>query len=274
MSEGAPVALPPLPDVGGKRFVLRSAAGAQATLGGLWFTLRRAELRWLALATILTNLLVFAGLLVGGLIAVPFVVDLFGIESRLWWWVVTISIGLGWVVASVLLALVLAGIVAGPFLDKLSERTERIVTGTVAQGPNAIVGAASAIKEAIFQLCLVVPVAALLFLIGLIPVAGAVISLVLGWAWSSLWVSLTFVSPATCRHGLSARQRLGFIFGNKFLFLGFGGIQALVPFLLVPLFAPALVVAGTRIYLQLAAHDRVDSRLSPEVKAALVASEG
>lgn len=266
------VVFPPMPDIGGRSFVFRGLTGGKAVFDGMWFTLRRKELRWLAIATILLNFVLFGALLVGGIAALPWVLDWWGVESTLMRWIVGIALGIGWAVLSVFLALALATVVAGPFLEALSVRTERLLTGLEpAPGPNPIIGALTGIKELVLQLLLVLPFTAVVIGIGLIPVVGSVAALVIGWIWTSMWVSISFVNPTTGRHGLTAGERIRFVFANKFLFVGFGGLQSLIPWLFVPLFAPALTVSGARIYLALAAHDRVKSKLSEPAKATLLA---
>lgn len=256
-----PAVLENLPDIGLRSPIPRALIGVRCVWQGLAFTIERPELRYLAAAAILINLVVFGGLLVGGWFAIPFFLDWLELESTAWRWVLGIALALVWAVLSIFFALLLSSVVASPFLEKLSERTERLLVGHAAQAPNVLVGAASAAKEVVLQLAFVLPFTLLVFLIGLIPLAGPPIALALSWTWASLWVSLSFVTPASTRHHLSAGERIHLIFSNKALFLGLGGIQSIFPWLLVPLCAPALAVAGTRIYLSLAAHGRVKSQL-------------
>jgi CysZ protein len=107
--------------------------------------------------------------------------------------------------------------------------------------------------------------------LNLVPVIGQVLSPVAAWCLTALWVSMTYTGQVGARHGLGARDRTRMLVGNFGLATGFGAVGG-IPFLsffLLPLLAPALVVGMTRLYLSLAAHGHVASKLTDDEKALL-----
>ena len=93
----------------------------------------------------------------------------------------------------------------------------------------------------------------------------------LAFVLTALWVGIGFTGNATARHGLSSAQRVRLVFSNKGLVIGFGAVGGIpfLSFLLLPLLSPALVVGGTRMFLALAAWDRIPSKLTDADKAAI-----
>lgn len=179
-----------------------------------------------------------------------------------------------WVLASVYLSLAICNVLSSPLFDLLSERTERHVVGapptpTALSLWTMVVDAARELRVQVVLLLIYIPVTLCILVLGVIPVVGTVLAPLLAWMWTSLWVSLTFTAQASARHRLGVRTRVGFLLRHLPLCLGFGGVQSLIPFLFVPWMAPALVVGGTRMYLQLAIWNRAPSLLSETQKQAL-----
>jgi uncharacterized protein involved in cysteine biosynthesis len=75
------------------------------------------------------------------------------------------------------------------------------------------------------------------------------------------------LSRSQARHALAARDRLGVLKHQTVAALGFGALGWALAF--VPFTAPLLVVGGTRMFLSLAAHDRVPSALTDAEKLRL-----
>ena len=232
--------------------------GAKATGDALVLTLTHPRLRWLALVTIAITFALFVGLAVGGWFALPLLLDELGLENRWGRLAAGIALGLLWTLLSVPLGILVAGVVNAPIYEVLSERTERLILGECCTPRfSLLTSIAHAVRELVLQVCLILPVAAVIFAIGLIPGVGQVAGVCLGWAWTSIWVGLEYMMPPVERHGLGLRARVRLVLRNKLLFLGFGSVPALFPWLLVPLCAPAFVVGGTRVFLSLKEHGRL-----------------
>lgn len=274
-------------DVAARSLGRRFSAGVHFAFSGASWAFSRKELRLLSALTIALNLVLYIGLLVLGFLYLDDVVRWIGPDPAKWegFWqsfmealqgLIKFVLAITWLLLSVFLALALGNVVAGPFFDLLSERTEALVVGRSLAPPFSLVGTVrTVVKELLVQLGLLgvyLPVVGVILVIGLLPVVGQILAPVLTWMWTALWVTMTFTTQATARHGLGTKARLRLLFSHKVMGVGFGGIASVVPFLLIPIFAPALVVGGTRLFLALAAHGHVPSRLS-EADKALIRSE-
>lgn len=277
---------PALPDLQKHSLPRQFVAGIRLAFSSIRWGYARPGLRfwaWLALAL---NLFVYVGVLLTGWDwmrvlaeylspandpqAAPWMITLIEIAQG----VIRFLFFTAWVLVSVYLSLAISNIISSPIFDLLSERTERHIVGAPPENdPSSawrlVMDAAQEFRVQICLLLVYVPVTLCILLLGLIPVVGTVAAPLLTWIWTSLWVTLTFTAQASARHRLGVRARFGLLIRHLPLCLGFGGVQSLVPFLFVPWMAPALVVGGTRMYLQLAIWDRVDSQLSDAEKEAL-----
>ncbi len=269
-------------DVSQASLTARVGSGIHFALAGVGLTLRRPDLRLLALLCVIINLVIY-----GGLAALGFwLIDGVGpdpsayegwLETAMEWarGALQVALLITWLLVSIWLAIFLGGLLCSPFFDLLSERTEQHLVGRHVGPPFSLAATVrSALLEMAVQLKLLfvyLPIALGILLVNLIPVVGQVLSSTLAWVWTAQWVTMTFAGPATARHGLTASQRMQLLFGNKALSTGFGAIGG-IPFLsffLLPLLSPALIVGMTRMYLALAAHDRVPSKLSEAEKRSL-----
>lgn len=241
-------------------FMTRFATGAGHLLWGLKMTLSQPALFLLSLAVVGVNLIVYfvllgAGYYYGGYVA-HYVAEKFPVVFR-WQWTETaaqVVLMIVWVLASIFIAIGVASALTGPLLDKLSERTETLLTGEVHAPPFTI---RSFIGETIIWLAITARSIGLgltaTIALCWIPVVGQVVPFCI----AALFVALNFIQPTAIRHGLKTRDRIRMLTNNKALLLGFGAPGSVFPFLLVPLLTPALVVGGTRLFLSLAAHQRV-----------------
>jgi uncharacterized protein involved in cysteine biosynthesis len=179
----------------------------------------------------------------------------------------------GWWMLSLFLSVLVSRLVSGSLLDTLSARCEGLyVEG--ASGARARLRALwRSVKEIGVQLLLLslhLPALALLFAIGKIPEAGPWLATILGWMWTSTWLTLSFIGSVSSRHGVSAIGRLRMVFRQKALCWGLGGLCALVPGLLLPLMLPGLICGGTKLFLALAAHEQVPSDLDASARELLL----
>lgn len=269
-------------DVGNASVTARVSGGIGFALAGVGLTLRRPELRWPALLAVLLNLVVYGAL---AWLGFTLLADVGPDPAAYEGWMRTVmewargalqvALLILWLLASIWVAILVGGLLASPLNDILSERTEELLVGRHVGPPFSLATTLRlALREIGVQvklLLIYLPVSLVILLANLIPVAGQLLSSTLAWVWTALWVTMTFAGPATARHDLRAGQRMRLLLDHKALSTGFGAIGG-VPFLsffLLPLLGPGLVVGMTRMYLALAAHDRVPSKLSEAEKVAL-----
>jgi uncharacterized protein involved in cysteine biosynthesis len=172
-----------------------------------------------------------------------------------------------------LFTLLVGGVVCDPFYDLVSEATEEILIGRTVGEPfsvsKVIAGIVRELGATVLRLAVYLVVAAPLWLVSLTGVGGVVAApLMLAWTWA--FVALEGVSRSQARHALAAGTRFSAVTSQKALAIGFGALGWIMAY--IPLTAPFLVVGGTRLFLALAAHDRLPSKLTPEEKARVKAS--
>jgi uncharacterized protein involved in cysteine biosynthesis len=203
--------------------------------------------------------------------AVDPVVALLGPTDAGWWLgVVAVVVAVAVRIAAVLLALVssvlVGSVVCDPFYDLLSERTEEIFVGRNVGPPftlaNVAAGVARELAATLLRLLVFMAVAIPLWLASFTPAAIVATPLSLVWTW--LFFAYEYLSRSLARHAVQPKDRFKPIFTHKAICVGFGATAWVVSF--VPFLAPFLVVAATRLYLGLAAFDRVPSRFSDEEK--------
>jgi CysZ protein len=228
----------------------RAAAGAWHVPAGFVFLLRHPRLWPLAaLPAILAVLLLFLGAVLGLYLgpsvessfapapdAAPVWVEL-PVSLLLW----TATIGSG-----VFLGLGIALLLAAPLLDRLSRQVEQRVRGrTALDGPGLRRELVQSLRGALYFLAAAPGV----FLLGLIPVIGPLLSML----WGGRAVAFQMTDPALTRRSLSFREkrrwhRTWLPESQGFGVAGMVGL--LVPFANF-LLAPALVTGGTLMVLGL-----------------------
>lgn len=173
----------------------------------------------------------------------------------LWYlaWLVAIVLG---VILTYVLVLLVGGIVASPFNDALSERTEQVLTGRAEvpqPGDTFIGGVLSSMRStaaitALYAL-LMIPV----LLLNFVPALGSMAAVVLGGLLGAFFITFEYADTVLARYGLRLRAKLRLLRTNLALALGFGlGTSLLlwVP-LLNMLCIPLAVVGGTALALAL-----------------------
>ncbi len=255
-------------------------------LRGQRLALGHPDLKRLSVVIIALNTFLYAGPVAGGSLALFFLDDWVHELIRQHQhrdWVTAATDGslevivqllwAGWWMLSLFLSVLVSRLVSGSLLDTLSARCEGLyVEG--ASGARARLRALwRSVKEIGVQLLLLslhLPALALLFAIGKIPEAGPWLATILGWMWTSTWLTLSFIGSVSSRHGVSAIGRLRMVFRQKALCWGLGGLCALVPGLLLPLMLPGLICGGTKLFLALAAHEQVPSDLDASARELLL----
>jgi len=250
-------ARPPAPARPG--FLRRVAAGAWHVPAGFVFLLRHPSLWPLAaLPAALTAVLLVAGLVLTWYF-VPRIEDALAPSAArvgdLLALVGSVALGLMTLATGALLGFALGLALAGPVLDRLSERTERLVGGNLppAPGRGLRFEAVQSLQTALF-FAVAVPLA---FLIGLVPIAGPP----LATAWGGFAVGFQLTDGPLARHGMAFKEKLEWHRRWRPESLGFGLVGLLA--LLVPLanflMAPALVVGATRLVLELRGLEREEA---------------
>lgn len=262
MTPTAP-AVESLPDVGAGSVVTRFSTGARFALGSIRYTLSHPSLLRAALVPMAVQLVLLTGLSVTSVkllqrltlrfIASPEALPLVG-RIGLW-----IGVGVVAVAAAAILTFFLGSIVCDPFYDRISERTEALVTGhqvAGSRGAGAILsGVARELWSTTVRLLVWLIGLGVLFVVSLVP-GVAVLGGPLSMAWTWLFVAVEVFARPQARGTAVGRARLVVVRQHLALSLGFGAGGWLITFL--PFTTPMLVVGGTRLYLALAAHGRLD----------------
>ncbi len=173
------------------------------------------------------------------------------------WWVVLIIFVPLMLLISYVSTIIFGGVVASPFNETLSGKTEKIVRGQLIATDGSLkgnaVGAArgvftAAVTASCYAACMI-PV----FLISVIPVAGSVVGGILGATVSSFFLAVEYTDHPLERRLYRWRDKIKMVWDNKPLTFGFGlGTSMLlwVPFLNF-LTMPIAVIGGTTVGLSL-----------------------
>jgi CysZ protein len=161
--------------------------------------------------------------------------------------------------SSVLVALLVAAVIAGPFNELLSETVERVARPDApAEGPLSIArlsrDAARAVATALQRLLLFLVIYVPLLLLSFVPVLGLVAAAA-ALVYTVFFLALNFTDPTLDRRRLGLSQKLAVARRASSAWLGFGSGILLVTFvpLLPLLLSPALVAGGTLFILDLEA---------------------
>lgn len=158
-------------------------------------------------------------------------------------------------------AVVVGSVVCDPFYDALSERTEALHVGRDVGAPfsiaTVVAGVGRELTATLLRLLIYGAVAVPLWVLAFTPAGVVATPLSLVWTW--LFFAWEFISRSMVRHAPAATARMRVLFAHKALFAGFGAVAWGLSFM--PLTAPLLVVAATRLYLTLAADGHVPTTL-------------
>jgi CysZ protein len=255
MDSAAPTGAPPRPN-----FLRRAAAGAWEVPAGFVFLARNPRLWPLAalpalLAVLLTGVFAFMGLLL-----VPRVdTTLAPTPGSLPEWLalpISLLLGMATVAAGAFLGFGLALALAAPLLDELSRRVEARARG---QAEDSSRGLRAEILDSLKGALYFLVAAPVVLLLGLVPLVGPLLSLMLG----ARAVALQMTDPALSRRGLRFADKRRWHSDWRVETQGFGlaGLVGLiVPFANL-LLGPALVTGGTLLVLEL--EDASGSRARP-----------
>jgi CysZ protein len=231
----------------------------------------------------LINVVVFSGAVYLGL-------DFFGStvveyipQGEAWYW--SVLYWFLWVVAVLLTAVlvffsftVVGNLIASPFNDLLSERTEEVLTGTANDEPfllrQFLRDALQTIILEAKKMWIFVVVMVLILPLNLIPGFGSAIYTVLAISLTLFFLCVEYLGFVMVRKRQFFREQKSYIFSRKFLMLGFGcGVMAV---LAIPFFQlcciPLAVVGATSLWceeeglveIEPATSAAVDSSLTPQ----------
>lgn len=242
--------------------------GSTVHLRALGLLRRHPELRRYVIVpigvTMAAAVLLYGGLLAVALPAVDRWVGAEGLLGELLRAVVVVLL-----LAAVGFVMVRVGVVLGsPWYGRLSERVEELATGTAPMSrptrpaePLTARGIAHdlgrALRFELAKLAVVLPIAGLLLLTNLIPVAGQVVSTVGGVVLATFVACLDFLDGPLERRRLSFRQKVRYVRTHLPGSAGFGLVC--VPLLAVPvvnlLWIPLCVTAGTLFWSEAATRE-------------------
>lgn len=167
----------------------------------------------------------------------------------LWWFFRVLLIPL-LIAVGYFLTMILAGIVASPFNDTLSERAEELMMGRTVPSEEGfkamLVGAFQGVLTAAAT---GIPRAFLVLVLGLVPGVGPLLAAIVG----AYFIAVGYTDYAFGRRKYSVRQKLATVWKYRRVALGFGISANLL--LLVPLInflcMPIAVVGGTAVAIAL-----------------------
>ncbi|MFC7344459.1 EI24 domain-containing protein [Saccharopolyspora griseoalba] len=158
-------------------------------------------------------------------------------------------------------------LIGGPFYEAIAEHAERQMgLDTSGDGAGSTRQLARGVRDSLKLVAVALPGAVVLFVIGLIPVAGQVAAVVLGALFGAWVISLEMVGLVFGRRGLPFGERHRRLREHRAMVLGFGlpaYLLCLVPVLQLVVI-PAAVVGGTVLAHRVldSGRDVVDSRYS------------
>jgi len=219
--------------------------------------------KWIVAPAVITFLLL-AGVVIGAVaLANPVVVWL---TSNLPSWLETVASSIlnlivvgGLAIAGLLVFVAIAGIIAGPFNELLSEAVEELVTGRRAPRFSLVAflrGAVQGLVHGLRRLVIAVIGIALVFALGFVPGVGTIAAALLGFWFAARAAAYDSFDAMLARRGLSYRRKLDYLAAHRGRTLGIGaGVAGL---LLVP--GVNLVALGLgAIAATLAAHELPDA---------------
>jgi len=244
--------------------VRRAAAGAWHVPAGFVFLLRNPSLWPLAaLPALLALAMILAGCVLGIYLVPRIAAGLGPRPGSLPEWLdlpVTLLLWAATIGAGAFLGLGIALLLASPLLELLSRRVEQRIRGAALDRG---LGLGWEIRQAVRGALYFVLAAPLVFLLGMVPVVGPILSLVFG----GRAVALQMTDPALTRRGATFRDKLAW--HRRWLpeSQGFGlagMIGLLVPFANL-LLAPALVTGATLLVVELEEIERAGGAKHPPV---------
>jgi len=239
--------------------VRRFAAGFFSPFQAGRFLLQHPGLIRFILFPFSINILVFTAAVWGGLHFFSTTVTHYIPQGEAWYWALLTY--LVWVVA-VLLTMVLVffsfsligTLLASPFNDLLSERTEELATGLRPEQPfqlrRFLLGALTTLVDEGKKALVFLAGMVLLLLLNLLPGLGTVLFGVLSVLWTLVFLVIEYTGSIASRKGLRLAAQRRYLMRRKLAMLGFGcGLLCLLAVPLLQFFTiPLGVIAATRLW--------------------------
>jgi CysZ protein len=147
---------------------------------------------------------------------------------------------------------VVGGLISAPFNETISQYVEETVTGVKCPYVPFLQDTWLSIKGEILKLLFYFSIVIPLFFVNYIPVAGTIISTILGLLFSFFYNSLDFFDYPMQRKMFTLKQKIARTNSGAMFTYGFGSMAFLMMFLpfINSLFKPLLVVAGTKLFME------------------------
>jgi CysZ protein len=222
------------------------------------FIIRNSVLYKYIFIPFIISVAVFSMAAYGGLSVFDYFVTQHLPQGDIWYWL--ILKGLIWISAILLTIIVLffsftvlGNLIASPFNDVLSERSEEILAGEVIDaGPfspilfikdTGKILLNEALKMSLFVCCML-----FLFALNLVPVLGAMLYVVLAFLLTLYFLVIEYTGFVFSRKRLTLKDQRKFIRKNKLLCAGFGcGAFILLAIPFVQLFSIPMGVVGATL---------------------------
>ncbi|MGK2944047.1 MAG: EI24 domain-containing protein [Desulfuromonadales bacterium] len=253
-----------------RNFIVNFSRGFFAPFRSVRMLRNNPRLIQYILIPFLINALVFSGAVYLGL-------DFFGStivehlpQGETWYW--SVIYWFVWVVAILLTAVlvffsftVVGNLLASPFNDLLSERTEEVLSGNVSDEPFSIGrflhDALQAILMEAKKMWVFVVVMVFILPLNLFPGIGNSIYTLLAVSLTLFFLCFEYLSFVMVRKHKFFHEQKSYIFARKFLMLGFScGVMALLAIPFFQLFCiPLAVIGATRLWCEeegMIEHDR------------------
>jgi CysZ protein len=242
-----------------RNFVINFSRGFFSPFRSIRILRRNPRLVQYILIPFLINLLVFSGAVYLGMdFFGSFVVDYIP-QGDAWYW--SILSGILWVVAVLLTAIlvffsftVVGNLLASPFNDLLSERTEEVLTGVANDEPFAfgqfMKDALQTVLMEAKKMSIFVVVMLVILPLNLLPGVGNSIYSVLAVGLTLFFLCFEYLGFVLVRKRQFFADQKRYIFARKFLMLGFScGVMVLlaIPFFQL-LCIPLAVIGVTRLW--------------------------
>lgn len=147
---------------------------------------------------------------------------------------------------------IIGGLISAPFNETISQYVEEFITGTKCPYVPFLKDIWLSIKGELLKLLFYFSIIAPLFFLSYVPVAGTIISTILGLLFSFFYNSLDFFDYPMQRKMFTLRQKISGTNSGGILSYGFGAMAFLMMFIpfINSLLKPLLVVSGTKLYLE------------------------
>jgi len=232
----------------------RLVKGLMLPIRGGAFLLRHRRLLPLAIAPFVLNTLLYAGAVFAFFHYYDNWFSFIMQRPEAWYWlgvyyVLRVLAFLMGVAVFVFSFVFVGTVLASPFLDLLSERTEAIVQDRTSDQPFSLPQLLRNVLRSAGHAFLIIGILALTFPVNFLPVIGHALWLGLGW----LLLAYDMSSFAMDRRQLSFRKKWRLLLSNKAGAFGFGATTfclTVIPFIGFAVL-PAAVVAGTLLFLDI-----------------------